>query len=437
MATFGSRLKHAWNAFINQQFATSSYDNGAGYSYRPDRTRLTYLNERSIISSIYARLSIDVASIEIRHVRLDKDNRYKEDIPSGLNNCLTVEANMDQAARHFRQDVVTTLLDRGSVAIVPVDTTIDPSVSGSFDIQSMRVGEIVGWYPRHVRLRVYNEAKGFREEITLEKKYVALVENPLYIAMNEPNSTLQRLIRKLTMLDAVDEQSSSGKLDLIVQLPYAIKSDARRQAAEQRRKDMEFQLSGNKYGIAYTDATEKITQLNRPVENNLLAQVQYLTTMLYGQLGLTEEIMNGTADEKTMLNYMNRTVEPILTAIIEAMKRTFLTKTARSQQQSIMYFQDRFRLVPIENMAQIADKFMRNEVMSANEFRQAIGMKPSSDPNADKLKNANMPAWKQASAPPNGAAGPPAPPHASIPAPSGPMRIPQRTTPGGGRQNGS
>jgi len=361
------------------------------YGGRPDRTRLFISNERSIISSIYTRLALDITAVDIRHVRLDEDNRYVEDIDSGLNNCLTLEANIDQAARAFRQDIVMTLFESGVAALVPVDTTIDPSISGSFDIKTLRVGTIVAWYPYHVRVEVYNEKRGIREQITLEKKFVAIVENPLYAVMNESNSTLQRLIRKLNMLDSVDEAASSGKLDLIIQLPYVIKSDARRQQAEQRRKEIEFQLKGSQYGIAYTDGTEKITQLNRPAENNLLKQIEYLTNLLYVQLGLTEEVMNGTADEKAMLNYRTRTIKPILDAITEAMKRTFLTKTARSQRQSIVYFTNPFELVPVEQIAEIADKFTRNEIMTANEIRSAIGMKPAKDPKADELRNSNMP----------------------------------------------
>ena len=395
MATMVSRLKHAWNAFTNQDpdARFRSYGTGIGYGGRPDRVRLTISNERSIISSIYTRLSVDVASVDIRHVRLDEKGRYLEDVDSGLNNCLTVEANLDQAARAFRQDIAMTLFDKGVAAIVPVDTSINPITSGGFDIKTMRVGEIVAWYPRHVKVRLYNDNEGVgqREEITLEKKFVAIVENPFYAVMNEPNSTLQRLIRKLNLLDTVDEASSSGKLDLIIQLPYVIKSDARRQQAEQRMKDIEFQLKSNKYGIAYTDGTEKVTQLNRPAENTLLKQVEYLIAMLYSQLGLTEAIMNGTADEKTMLNYNNRTIEPIVSAVIEAMRRSFLTKTARSQRQSIAFFRDPFKLVPINDIAEIADKFTRNEILSSNEFRSFLGIKPSSDPKADELRNSNMP----------------------------------------------
>jgi hypothetical protein len=390
MPRFGEVLRHAWNVFSNQEDRLKALP-GAAYGRRPDRVRFRTPNERSIITSIYTRLSIDVASVDMRHVRLDEENRYKEDIDSGLNNCLTVEANIDQAARAFRQDIAMTLFDKGVAALVPVDTSISPRTSGGFDILTMRVGEIVTWYPQHVRISLYNEATGEREEITLNKTAVAIVENPLYSVMNEPLSTLQRLLHKLNLLDAIDEQSASGKLDLIIQLPYVIKSEARRQQAEQRRQDIEFQLKGSQYGIAYTDGTEKITQLNRPAENNLMSQIEYLTAMLYGQLGLTEEVMNGTADEKAMLNYWNRTIEPILTAIVEAMRRTFLTKTARTQKQSVLFFRDPFRLVPIENIAEIADKFTRNEIMTSNEMRQVVGMAPHPDPKADQLLNSNMP----------------------------------------------
>jgi Phage portal protein len=389
-------LRHAWNAFTNQNrrvetpYVYSDYY-GLHSSSRPDRRRLTFSNERSIISSIFTRLSIDVSTIDIRHVRTDDQRRYLEDIESGLNNCLTLEANIDQAARQFRIDIMMSLCDRGVIALVPVDTSISPEKSGGFDILTLRVGDIVAWYPHHVRVSLYNEATGVREELTLEKKFVAVIENPLYTVMNEPNSTLQRLIRKLNLLDGSDEVVASGKLDLIIQLPYVIKSEARRQQAEQRRADIEFQLKGSQYGIAYTDGTEKITQLNRPAENNLLVQIEYLTKLLYSQLGLTEEVMNGTADEKAMLNYYNRTIEPFLTAIVEAMRRSFLTKTARSQRQTIMFFRDPFRLVPIDNIAEIADKFTRNEILTSNEMRQAIGMAPHSDPKADQLVNSNMP----------------------------------------------
>jgi hypothetical protein len=391
------RLKHAWNAFANSDSVNNRPPSGefGGSIYgRPERTPLRFSNERSIISSIYTRIGIDVAAVPMFHVRTDDQERYLETIDSGLNNCLTVEANIDQAGRAFRQDIAMTILDEGVVAIVPVDTSISPEESGGFDIKTMRVGRITAWYPKHVRVLLYNEERGMREEITLAKKMVAVVENPLYAVMNEPNSTLQRLIRKLGLLDAVDEQSASGKLDILIQLPYVIKSETKRQQAEQRRKDIEFQLKGSKYGIAYTDATEKITQLNRPAENNLLEQVKMLTDMLYSQLGLTPEIMNGTADEKAMLNYYARTIEPLLDAIVEAMRRVFLTKTARTQFQSIMYFRDPFKLVPLGGeggIADIADKFARNEITSSNEIRQGIGMKPRPEPKADALVNSNMP----------------------------------------------
>jgi hypothetical protein len=373
---------------------------GAVASVRPDRTRMSFSNERSIISSIYTRISIDASDLDIRHARMDDKDRYLEDIQSGLQNCLTVEANVDQPATAFRQDIFMTLCDKGYLAIVPVDTTLDPRNSMSYDILTMRVGEIIKWHPRHVRVSVYNDEKGVREELTLPKTQVAIVENPLYSVMNEPNSTLQRLIRKLNLLDAVDEQSASGKLDLLVQLPYTIKSETRKQQAQQRRDDIEFQLKGSKYGIAYIDGTEKVTQLNRPAENNLMGQIEYLIKMLYGQLGLTEEIINGTADEATMLNYQNRTIKPMVRAVVEAMKRTFLTKTARSQKQSIVYFRDPFALVPITQMAEIADKLSRNEVVTSNEIRAGIGMSPSSDPKADQLVNANMAADPRATGDP-------------------------------------
>ena len=399
MSRFGTTLRHAWNVFTNQEQRQKAAPASVGGTYgtRPDRTRLRVYNERSIISSIYTRLSIDVASVDMRHVRLDDQKRYVEDIDSGLNNCLTVEANLDQAARAFRQDIAMTLFDRGVACLVPVDTSINPEQTGGYDILTLRVGEIITWYPEHVRVSLYNEDLAIRQEITLNKSAVAIVENPLYTVMNEPNGTLQRLLHKLNLLDAIDEQSASGKLDLIIQLPYVIKSEARRQQAEQRRTDIEFQLKGSQYGIAYTDGTEKITQLNRPAENNLMAQVEYLTQMLYGQLGLTEEVMNGTADEKAMLNYWNRTIEPVLTAMVEAMRRTFLTKTARTQKQYILFFRDPFRLVPIENIAEIADKFTRNEIMTSNEMRQVVGLAPHQDPKADKLVNSNMPACESRS----------------------------------------
>ena len=392
MSRFGTALRHAWNVFSNNEDKRNFYGTAATYGSRPPGcTVLRIPNERSMISSIYTRMSIDVASVDMRHIRLDEEKRYIEDINSGLNNCLTVEANLDQAARAFRQDIVLTLFDKGVAALVPVDTSISPETNGGYEILTMRVGDIVAWFPKHVRVSVYNEDRAIREEIVIEKTAVAIVENPLYSVMNEPNSTLQRLLHKLNLLDAIDEQSASGKLDIIIQLPYVIKSEARRQQAEQRRTDIEFQLKGSQYGIAYTDATEKITQLNRPAENNLMAQIEYLTAMLYGQLGLTEEVMNGTADEKAMLNYWNRTVEPILTAIVEAMRRSFLTKTARTQRQTIQFFRDPFRLVPVENIAEIADKFTRNEILTSNEIRQVIGMAPHPDPKADQLLNSNMP----------------------------------------------
>jgi putative sterol carrier protein len=395
VARFGATLRHAWNVFSNQdnRRVFSQYGD-SNYGGRPDRVRFRLGNERSLISSIYTRLSIDVASIDMRHVRTDDQKRYLEDIESGLNNCLTVEANLDQAARAFRQDIAMTLFDRGVAALVPVDTSISPEQSGGYEILTLRVGEVVAWYPKHVRINLYNDAVGRREEVVLQKSAVAIVENPLYAVMNEPNSTLQRLIRKLSLLDVVDDQIASGKLDVIIQLPYVIKSEARRQQAEQRRKDIEFQLKGSQYGIAYTDGTEKTTQLNRPAENNLMAQVEYLVDMLYGQLGLTDEIMKGTADEKAMLNYWNRTVEPVLTSIVEAMRRTFLTKTARTQKQTVLFFRDPFRLVPVENIAEIADKFTRNEILTSNEIRQVVGFKPHTDPKADKLINSNMPVEK-------------------------------------------
>lgn len=394
MAKFSDKLKHAWNAFTDQdeKYRIRSYNMGASYGVRPDRTRLNISNERSIIASIYTRIGIDVSSVLMRHVRLDDNDRFLETLDSGLNNCLTLEANVDQGGRQFRQDMAMTLLDKGVMAIVPIETTLDPHYSGSFDIKTLRVGEIVAWYPRHVRVSLYNDETGRKEELTLPKTVVAIVENPLYSVMNEPNSTLQRLIRKLNLLDAVDEASSSGKLDIIIQLPYVIKSEARRQQANQRRADMEDQLSGSKYGIAYADGTEKITQLNRPAENNLLNQVEYLTNMLYGQLGLTQDVFNGTADEKTMLNYFSRTIDPILGAIAEAMKRTFLTKTARSQKQSIEYFRNPFTLVAVSDLAEIADKFTRNEILTSNEVRGIIGFKPANDPKAEELRNKNLPA---------------------------------------------
>lgn len=387
--SFGSRLKHAWNAFTgNSQLNYSSL--GASYSYRADRPRLSRGNERSIITSVYNRIALDVAALNIQHVRLDKNGRFLSVITDGLNNCLTVEANIDQTARAFIQDVVISMFDEGSVAVVPVDTTTNPNVSGSYDILTMRAGKILDWYPKHVRVRLYNEETGLKEDVVVPKDTAAIIENPLYAVINEPNSTMQRLIRKLNLLDVIDEQSGSGKLDLIIQLPYIIKTEARRQQAENRRKDIENQLSGSKYGIAYTDGTEHITQLNRPVNNNLMSQIEFLTSMLYSQLGITQSILDGTADEKTMLNYNNRTIEPIISAIVDEFKRKFLTRTARSQLQSISFFRDPFKLVPVNDIAEIADKFTRNEIMTSNEIRQVIGMKPSDDPRADELRNKNL-----------------------------------------------
>ena len=386
-----SRLKHAWNAFVNNRDPTASYrDIGPGYSYRPDRPRLTRGNERSIITSVYNRIALDVAANDIRHVKLDEDDRFSEIIDSGLNNCLALDANIDQTGRAFIQDAVMSMLDEGCVALVPIETTFNPQQTGSFDINTIRTGKILDWYPKHVRVSVYNERSGKREEIVLSKDAIAIIENPLYAVMNEPNSTMQRLIRKLNLLDTIDEQSGSGKLDLIIQLPYVVKTEARRQQAEARRKDIEMQLAGSKYGIAYTDGTEKITQLNRSVDNNLMKQIEYLTSMLYSQLGITQAVLEGTADEKTMLNYYSRTIEPIIAAIVDEMKRKFLTKTARTRRQSIAFFRDPFKLVPVDNIAEIADKFTRNEIMTSNEIRQKIGMKPSKDPKADKLINSNL-----------------------------------------------
>jgi hypothetical protein len=387
-------LQHAWNAFTNwdQNYQqVQSYAGGATFGVRPDRTRLNFSNERSIVASVLTRMALDAATIQPVHVRNDTDGQYQNDILSGLNNCFNVQANIDQFAQQFRQDFFMTLFDKGVAALVPIDTTTDPINSNAYDVLTMRVGEVVGWYPEHVRVMVYNEQKGYRQQITLPKTLVAIVENPLYQVMNEPSSTLQRLIRKLNMLDQVDEQSSSGKLDMIIQLPYVIKSEARRDQAEQRRKDIEFQLKGSQYGIAYTDGTEKITQLNRPATNNLMDQITYLTQMLYDQLGLTDTIMNGSANESTMNNYLVRTIEPMVNAMIEAMKATFLSKTARSQGQSITFFRNPFAIVPMADMAKIADMFSRNEIASANDIRRAIGWKPSKDPKADKLINSNMP----------------------------------------------
>lgn len=388
--SIGSRLKHAWNAFFNKDPTPINWDRGSAYAYRPDRPRLTKGNERSIVNAIYNRIALDVSALVVKHCKLDENGRYSEDVNSKLNKCLTIEANIDQTARAFRQDIVMSMLDEGCVAVIPVDTTFNPLVTGSYDILTMRTGKILEWRPSDIKVRVYNEKTGEKEDIYVPKSIAGIIENPLYSVINEPNSTMQRLIRKLNLLDTIDEQSGSGKLDLIIQLPYIIKTDARRQQAEQRRKDIEMQLSGSKYGIAYTDGTERITQLNRPIENNLMKQIEYLTSMLYSQLGITQSILDGTADEKTMLNYNSRTVEPIASAIVDEMKRKFLTKTAISQHQTIMFFIEPFKLVPVSNLADIADKFTRNEILSSNEVRQIIGMKPSEDPKADQLINKNI-----------------------------------------------
>ena len=393
--SFGSRLKHAWNVFRSRDPTSEFGDTGASHYNRPDRPRFTRGNERSITTSVLNRIALDASAIDIFHVRLDKNGRFLEEINSGLNNCLTLSANTDQTGRAFKQDAVMSMLDEGCVAIVPTDTTMNPKVTDSYDIETMRVGKIIQWRPQHVQVRIYNEQTGKKEELWLPKKTVAIVENPLYAVMNEPNSTMQRLIHKLGLLDITDEQTASGKLDLIIQLPYVIKTDARRQQAENRRKDIEMQLAGSKYGIAYTDGTEKITQLNRSLENNLMKQVEYLTNQLYSQLGITQTILDGTADEKTMLNYYNRTIEPIVSAIADEMKRKFLTKTARTQNQSIEFFRNPFKLVPVNDIAEIADKFTRNEIMTSNEIRQIVGMKPSDDPKADELRNSNIAETKE------------------------------------------
>ena len=394
--SLGARLKHAWNVFTANETVGARWDIGPSYFYRPDRPIFSRGNERSIITSVYNRIALDVAAISIQHVRLDDEGRFTSVMNSTLNDCLSLEANLDQTGRAFIQDIVQSMLDEGCVAIVPVDTDIDPD-EGSYKIETMRTGKILEWYPQHVKVRVYNEQTGKKEDVLVSKRTVAIVENPFYAVMNEPNSTMQRLIRKLNILDAIDEQSGSGKLNLIIQLPYVIKTEARRQQAEKRRKDIEEQLSGSKYGVAYTDGTEHVVQLNRPVDNNLMSQIEYLTSMLYSQLGLTQTIMDGSADDKTMLNYLTRTVEPILSAIVDEMKRKFLTKTARSQKQSILFFRDPFKLVPVSEIAEIADKMTRNEIMTSNEIRQKIGMTPSKDPNADKLRNSNLSAPKEES----------------------------------------
>ena len=389
--TIGSRLKHAWNAFTNKDPTPyySSYSGGSS-SYRPDRPRLHGGNERSIVTSVYNRIAMDAAAVSIRHIRTDDNNQFLETINSGLNTCFNLEANIDQTGRLFLQDAVMSMLDEGCVALVPIDTTMNPLLTNSYDIQTMRTAKILQWKPTHVQVRVYNDKTGLKEDVYVAKSTVAIIENPLYAVINEPNSTMQRLIRKLNLLDSIDEQSSYGKLDLIMQLPYVIKTEARQQQAEKRMKDIEQQLSGSKYGIAYTDGTEKITQLNRPIGNNLMGQIEYLTSMLYSQLGITQSILDGTADERTMLNYHNRSIEPIVSSITDESKRKFLTKTARSQNQSITFFRDPFKLVPVNDLSEIADKFTRNEILSSNEVRQIIGMKPSADPKADELRNKNL-----------------------------------------------
>lgn len=404
MAGLRDRLKHAWNVFASREEDRDFLQAGGGltqYGGRPDRNRMRFSNERSIISSIYTRLSVDIAGVPIKHVRVDDQDRFMSVIHSGLNDCLNFEANPDQAGRQFRQDIAATVIEHGVAAIVPVDTNLNPKLTGGFDIETMRVGTVVEWKPYHVKVNVFNIERQLREDVTLPKKMVAIVENPLYAMMNEPNSTLQRLIRKLNQLDAIDEQSSSGKLDIIIQLPYQVRSESKRTQAEQRRKDLEFQLKDSQYGVAYADATEKITQLNRPAENNMMTQIEYLTKMLYGQLGLTEAVMLGTASEEEILNYWNRTIEPMMDAIVEAMRRSFLTKTARTQKQNILYFRDPFKLVPMAIIAEIADKFTRNEILASNEIRQAIGYAPSKDPKADQLVNSNMPQGDTGVVPPD------------------------------------
>lgn len=386
---FTDRLQHAWNAFMNKD-PTGTYVSGYSYARNPTRIRLGGRNERSIVTAVYNRLALDTASIGFKHIRLDDNDRFSEIVKSGLNNCLTLEANIDQTGRSFVQDVVTSMLDEGCVAIVPVITTLDPTITGAFDVENMRTGKIIEWFPQHVKVKLYNDQIGRKEEIVLPKSMVGIVENPFYAVMNEPNSTLQRLIRKLVILDDIDEQSGSGKLDLIVQLPYSIKSEARKKQAEDRRKSIEMQLTGSKYGIAYIDSTEHVTQLNRSLENNLMKQIEYLTNLFFSQMGLTQSIMDGTADEKTMLNYFDRTIEPILSSIADEIKRKFLTKTARSQGQSIAYFRDPFKLVPVSEIAEISDKFTRNEIATSNEIRQVIGWTPSKDPKADELRNKNL-----------------------------------------------
>lgn len=386
----GPRLKNAWNAFFNRDPTKYYQDSGIGYSYRPDRPRLSRGNERSIVTSVYNRIALDVAALTFQHVQLDENGRFSSIMDSGLNRCLNLSANIDQTGRAFVQDIVVSMLDEGCVAVIPTNTSADPALTESYDIGTMRTGKILEWRPTSIKVRVYNENSGQKEEICLLKRIVGIIENPLYAVMNEPNSTMQRLIRKLNILDAIDEQSGAGKLDLIIQLPFAVKGELKRAQAEARRKDIEMQLVGSKYGIAYTDATEHITQLNRSVDNNLMKQIEYLTSMLYSQLGITQAILDGTADEKTMLNYYNRTVEPIAAAIADELKRKFLSRTARTQGKTLMFFRDPFKLVPVADLASIADTFTRNEIMTSNEVRQVIGMKPAEDPSADELRNKNL-----------------------------------------------
>lgn len=393
--SLGSRLRHAWNAFRNRDPTPNYADIGTAYYRRPDRVHLTRGNERSIVTSVFNRIALDVSAIGIKHCRIDENGRYLYDMKSGLNNCLNLSANTDQTGRAFIQDAVMSMLDEGCVGLLPIETDLNPKVTQSYDILSMRTCKIIEWRPAHVKVRVYNEETGKKEEIIVPKSMIAIIENPLYAVINEPNSTMQRLMRKLSLLDVTDEQTASGKLDLIIQLPYVIKTEARRQQAENRRKDIEMQLAGSKYGIAYTDGTERITQLNRSLENNLMKQVEYLTNLLYSQLGITQAVLEGTADEQTMLNYYSRTIEPIVSAIADEMKRKFLSKTARSQLQTIAFFRDPFKLVPINNIAEIADKFTRNEILTSNEVRQIIGVKPSDDPKADELRNSNIAQSKQ------------------------------------------
>lgn len=387
-----NRLQHGWNAFINNRDPTIyRNESGVSYSYKPDRPRLTRGKERSIVNAIFNRIAMDAAAIEIRHVQLDEDSRFSDYIGSGLDNCLTLEANIDQTGRSFRHDVFLSLLDEGVIAIVPVVADLDPNLTSGYDIEQVRVGKIIEWRPRHVVVSLYNDETGLHENLVLSKKTVCIIESPLYAVVNEPNSMVQRLIRKLNLLDAIDEQSGSGKLDIIIQLPYVIKSDARRAQAEQRRKDIEMQLAGTKYGVAYTDGTERITQLNRPVENNLMTQIEYLTGMVHSELGITQGVMDGTADEKTMLNYFDRTIEPLVSAFVDGLKRSFLSKNARTRKQSIMYFKDPFKLVTLKEAAESGDSLIRNTILSSNEIRTGLGFKPAKDKNADKLINPNMP----------------------------------------------